>query len=155
MVASLTGADIVAGYKPGKLVVALLLQGRQAGKKVVLIKPPNEGTKEQPYRTHTPLLLASSSTRGMCPAHGGEKVMHRSKVINYSHLFPTRYTLELEGLEGTTTRQGKQVVLHVPQFLNTFTLRLVEYAVHINYCSLRLRVRVRRRHAHVPREYCA
>lgn len=34
-------------YKPGK--VAVVLSGRQAGKKVVVIKQVDEGTKERPY----------------------------------------------------------------------------------------------------------
>ena len=34
-------------YKPGK--VAVVLAGRQAGKKVVVIRQSDEGTKERPY----------------------------------------------------------------------------------------------------------
>lgn len=34
-------------YKPGK--VAVVLSGRQAGKKVVVIQQRDEGTKERPY----------------------------------------------------------------------------------------------------------
>ena len=34
-------------YKPGK--VAVVLAGRQAGKKVVVIQQRDEGTKERPY----------------------------------------------------------------------------------------------------------
>jgi large subunit ribosomal protein L27e len=34
-------------YKPGK--VAVVLSGRQAGKKVVVIKQVDEGTKDRPY----------------------------------------------------------------------------------------------------------
>ena len=29
--------------------------------------------------------------------------MHILQVVNYSHLFPTRYALELEGLKGAVT----------------------------------------------------
>jgi hypothetical protein len=34
-------------YKPGK--VAVVLAGRQAGKKVVVVRQLDEGTKERPY----------------------------------------------------------------------------------------------------------
>jgi large subunit ribosomal protein L27e len=37
----------VTVYKPGK--VAVVLSGRQAGKKVVVIKQNDDGTKERPY----------------------------------------------------------------------------------------------------------
>lgn len=39
--------QMVKIVKPGK--VAVVLQGRQAGKKVVVIQQRDEGTKERPY----------------------------------------------------------------------------------------------------------
>ena len=55
----------LAVYKPGK--VAVVLSGRQAGKKVVVIQQRDDGTKERPYPhaivagieryVHTPRLL--------------------------------------------------------------------------------------------------
>jgi hypothetical protein len=42
-----SGADKYLVYKPGK--VAVVLNGRQAGKKVVVIQQRDEGTKERPY----------------------------------------------------------------------------------------------------------
>ena len=38
---------IIPVYKPGK--VAVVLSGRQSGKKVVVIQQRDEGTKERPY----------------------------------------------------------------------------------------------------------
>ncbi|KAF8646629.1 hypothetical protein AX16_007129 [Volvariella volvacea WC 439] len=93
-------------YKPGK--VAIVLQGRQAGKKVVVIKQNDEGTKERPY-PHAIVAGVERYPKKVTRRMGQKKLARRSKVkpfikvVNYSHLFPTRYALELEGLKGTVT----------------------------------------------------
>ncbi|ETW77467.1 hypothetical protein HETIRDRAFT_173888 [Heterobasidion irregulare TC 32-1] len=90
-------------YKPGK--VAILLQGRQAGKKVVVIKQLDDGTKERPY-PHAIIAGIERYPRKVTKRMGAKKLAKRSKVkpfikvVNYSHLFPTRYAVELEGLKG-------------------------------------------------------
>jgi len=76
--------------------------------KVVLIQPVDSGTKQHPF----PYALVagierypSKVTRRM----GKKRVEKRSKVkpfikmVNYNHLMPTRYTLELEGLKNVIT----------------------------------------------------
>ncbi|KAH7346731.1 putative 60S ribosomal protein L27-B [Rhexocercosporidium sp. MPI-PUGE-AT-0058] len=88
--------------------VAIITRGRYAGKKVVLIQPQDSGTKSHPY-PHA--LVAgierypSQITRRMSKARQTKrsKVKPFIKVINYNHLMPTRYTLELEGLKGVVT----------------------------------------------------
>ncbi|EJD01925.1 60s ribosomal protein l27 [Fomitiporia mediterranea MF3/22] len=96
-------------YKPGK--VALVLQGRQAGKKVVVIKQNDEGTKERPY-PHAIIVGIERYPRKVTRRMGAKKLERRNKVkpfvkaINYSHLFPTRYTLELEGLKGVVSAEA-------------------------------------------------
>jgi len=84
--------------------VAIITRGRYAGKKVVIIQPVDQGTKQHPFSY---ALVAgierypSKVTRRM----GKKRVEKRSKVkpfikmINYNHIMPTRYTLELEGLK--------------------------------------------------------
>ena len=100
--------------------VAIITRGRYAGKKVrrgshsvdsvltmmqcVLIQPVDSGTKLHPFSY---ALVAgierypSKVTRRM----GKKRVEKRSKVkpfikmVNYNHIMPTRYTLELEGLK--------------------------------------------------------
>ncbi|KAI6126810.1 60S ribosomal protein L27 [Pisolithus sp. B1] len=90
-------------YKPGK--VAIVLQGRQAGKKVVIIKQVDEGTKDRPY-AHAIVAGIERYPRKVTRRMGTKKIQRRSrvkpfiKIVNYSHLFPTRYALELEGLKG-------------------------------------------------------
>ncbi|KAN0136884.1 Ribosomal L27e protein family domain containing protein [Lactarius tabidus] len=99
---------MVKVYKPGK--VALSLQGRHAGKKVVIIKQLDDGTKERPY-PHAIVAGIERYPRKVTKRMGAKKLARRSKVkpfikvINYSHLFPTRYSLELEGLKGILTAE--------------------------------------------------
>ena len=113
--------------------VAIVLQGRQAGKKVVVIKQVDDGTKERPY-PHATVAGIERYPRKVTRRMGAKKIKKRSKVkpfikvrqkylslvapyallteqnttillqvINYSHLFPTRYALELEGLKGVVS----------------------------------------------------
>ncbi|KZV79065.1 60s ribosomal protein l27 [Exidia glandulosa HHB12029] len=95
-------------YKPGK--VAIVLQGRQAGKKVVVIKQLDEGTKERPY-PHAIVAGVERYPRKPTKRMGKKLLARRSKVkpfikaVNYQHLFPTRYALELEGLKGVVSNE--------------------------------------------------
>ncbi|KAK0194301.1 probable 60S large subunit ribosomal protein L27 [Armillaria ostoyae] len=97
---------MVKVYKPGK--VAIVLHGRQAGKKVVVIKQHDEGSKERPY-PHAIVAGVERYPRKVTRRMGQKKLASRSKVkpfikvVNYSHLFPTRYALELEGLKGVVS----------------------------------------------------
>jgi large subunit ribosomal protein L27e len=75
---------------------------------VVIIQPQDTGNKSHPY-PHA--LVAgierypSQVTRRMSKTRQAKrsKVKPFIKVINYNHLMPTRYTLELEGLKGVVT----------------------------------------------------
>ncbi|ROV97678.1 hypothetical protein VMCG_07351 [Cytospora schulzeri] len=88
--------------------VAIITRGRYAGKKVVIIQPVDTGNKSHPYG-HA--LVAgierypSKITRRMSKARQEKrsKIKPFVKVVNYNHLMPTRYTLELEGLKGALT----------------------------------------------------
>ncbi|ORX58121.1 hypothetical protein DM01DRAFT_1318859 [Hesseltinella vesiculosa] len=95
---------MVKFIKAGKVVV--ILQGRYAGKKAVVVRNHDEGTKERGYGfavvagvERSPLKV----TRNM----GKKKVAKRSrvkpfiKVVNYNHMMPTRYALDLEQIKGT------------------------------------------------------
>jgi len=140
--------------------VAIVLQGRHAGKKVVVIKQfdgterknkeANDKNKEANEKTneaneknkeaseknketdkigypHAIVAGIERYPRKVTRRMGQKKVSRRSKVkpfikvripprsptispltstlqiVNYSHLFPTRYALELEGLKGVVT----------------------------------------------------
>ena len=93
--------DIAIGKKLKKAELTL-------HQKVVIIQPQDAGNKSHPY-PHA--LVAgierypSQITRRMSKARQTKrsKVKPFIKVINYNHLMPTRYTLELEGLKGVVT----------------------------------------------------
>ncbi|ORY26579.1 putative 60s ribosomal protein l27 [Naematelia encephala] len=93
-------------YKPGK--VAVVLNGRQAGKKVVVIQQRDDGTKERPY-PHAIVAGIERYPLKVTKSMGKKKVAKRSKVkpfikvVNYAHLLPTRYMLELETLKGSVS----------------------------------------------------
>ena len=78
------------------------------GSQVVIIQPLDAGSKTHPF-PHA--LVAgierypSQITRRMSKARQAKrsKVKPFIKTINYNHLMPTRYTLELEGLKGVVT----------------------------------------------------
>ncbi|RKF61127.1 60S ribosomal protein L27-A [Erysiphe neolycopersici] len=95
--------------------VAIITRGRYAGKKVVIIQPFDSGNKSHPY-PHA--LVAGIEryplqvTRRMSKTRQAKrnKVKPFIKVINYNHIMPTRYTLELEGLKNViSTETFKEV----------------------------------------------
>jgi len=75
---------------------------------VVIIQPVDTGSKSHPYghalvagieRYPSKITRRMSKTR----QEKRSKVKPFIKVINYNHLMPTRYTLELEGLKGVVS----------------------------------------------------
>merc|ERR1712054_569160 len=89
--------------KEGKIVVCL--QGRYAGKKAVIIRTEDEGGKERPYGHCVVTGVAKAPlpiTKAMCKGTPKMKklVQRRSrvktfvKIVNYSHVMPTRYSVE-------------------------------------------------------------
>ncbi|KAK4613515.1 60S ribosomal protein L27-B [Fulvia fulva] len=90
--------------------VAIISRGRYAGKKVVIVQPQDNGSKLHPFphalvagieRYPQQITRRMSKTR----QNKRSKVKPFIKVINYNHLMPTRYTLELEGLKGVVTNE--------------------------------------------------
>merc|ERR1712080_734649 len=89
--------------KDGKIVV--LLQGRYAGKKAVILKSNDDGGKERPYGNCVVTGVAKAPlpiTRSMCkPTPKMKKLVQRRsrvktfvKIVNYTHVMPTRYSVE-------------------------------------------------------------
>ncbi|KAJ5625902.1 60S ribosomal protein L27-A [Penicillium lagena] len=99
--------------------VAIITRGRYAGKKkrkdktvltgifvqVVIVQPNDTGSKAHPF----PYAIVAGIERypQKVTRRMGKKLVDRRsrikpfiKVVNYNHLMPTRYTLELEGLKG-------------------------------------------------------
>merc|ERR550525_2359610 len=102
---------MVKVYKPGK--VAVVLSGRQAGKKVVIIKQYDDGTKERPY-PHAIVAGIEKYPLKVTKSMGAKRVARRSRVkpfikaINYTHLMPTRYALDLETFKEPSQREDSK-----------------------------------------------
>merc|ERR1739844_825656 len=84
--------------KSGKVV--LVLSGRYAGRKAVIIKPNDEGTADKPFG-HALIAGIDRYPRLVTKRMGKTKIKQRSKVkpflkvINYNHMMPTRYTVDI------------------------------------------------------------
>merc|ERR1712168_1623019 len=82
-------------YKPGRVVI--LLTGKHAGKKAIVVKSNDDGTQESPYE-HALVCGIDRYPRKVTKKMGKKKVMKRSKVkpfirvVNLKHVCPTRYT---------------------------------------------------------------
>ena len=80
--------------KSGKVV--LVLSGRYAGKKAVIVKNYDDGTTDKPYG-HALVAGISRYPLKVTKKMGKKKTAKRSrikpfvKVYNYNHLMPTRY----------------------------------------------------------------
>lgn len=95
---------MVKFLKPGK--VAIVLSGRYAGKKVVIVKNLDEGTKDRQYG-HAIVAGIERYPLKVTRKMGPKRIAKRSrikpfiKIINYNHLMPTRYTFDLEDIKQT------------------------------------------------------
>ncbi|CAL8119418.1 unnamed protein product [Orchesella dallaii] len=84
--------------KPGKVV--LILSGRYAGRKAIVVKNNDDGTSERPYG-HAIVAGIDRYPRKIVKRMSKEKIKKRSKVkafykaINYNHMMPTRYTVDI------------------------------------------------------------
>ncbi|XP_014289827.1 large ribosomal subunit protein eL27 [Halyomorpha halys] len=82
--------------KAGKVV--LVLSGRYAGRKAIVLKTCDEGTQEKAYG-HAIVAGIDRYPRKVHKRMSKTKIHKRSKikpflkVMNYNHLMPTRYTV--------------------------------------------------------------
>jgi large subunit ribosomal protein L27e len=85
--------------KPGKVVV--VLNGRFAGHKAVIVKTFDDGTKDRPYG-HCLVAGVDRYPLKVTKTMAKKKVIKRSRVkpfvklVNYNHIMPTRYGLDLD-----------------------------------------------------------
>ena len=84
--------------KPGKAV--LVLSGRFAGKKALILKNFDEGEKSTNKRFGCALIVGiERAPLKVTKSMGSKKISRRSrvktfmKVVNYNHLMPTRYAI--------------------------------------------------------------
>merc|ERR1712150_44795 len=84
--------------KQGKVV--LVLAGRYAGRKAIIVKPTDDGTTDKPFG-HALVAGIDRYPRMVTKRMSKKKVKQRSKVkpflkvVNYNHLMPTRYTVDI------------------------------------------------------------
>jgi large subunit ribosomal protein L27e len=85
--------------KTGKVVI--VLTGRYAGKKAVIVKNHDDGVSGRSYG-HALLLGISKEPRKVTKSSSTKTQARRSslktfiKVVNYNHIMPTRYTLDVD-----------------------------------------------------------
>uniref|UniRef100_A0A1D1ZGX3 60S ribosomal protein L27 n=1 Tax=Anthurium amnicola TaxID=1678845 RepID=A0A1D1ZGX3_9ARAE len=84
--------------KPGKIV--LVLSGRFAGRKAVVVRNYDDGTSDKQYG-HALVAGIDRYPRkvhkrmGKARIHKKSKIKPFLKVVNYNHLMPTRYTVDI------------------------------------------------------------
>ncbi|WP_187787982.1 60S ribosomal protein L27, partial [Salmonella sp. S146_54837] len=84
--------------KQGRVV--LVLSGRYAGRKAVIVKNHDDGSNERPY-AHALVAGIERYPRKVTRRMGKKTLKKRSrikpfvKVYNYNHLMPTRYSVDV------------------------------------------------------------
>eukprot|EP00270_Netrium_digitus_P019390 TRINITY_DN763_c0_g1_i1.p1 TRINITY_DN763_c0_g1~~TRINITY_DN763_c0_g1_i1.p1 ORF type:complete len:136 (+),score=32.62 TRINITY_DN763_c0_g1_i1:132-539(+) len=90
---------MVKFLKPSKVVV--LLQGRYAGRKAVIVKNFDDGTQSRPYG-HALVAGIEKYPRKVTKKLTPKQLAKRSKLkafvklVNYNHIMPTRYQLDVD-----------------------------------------------------------
>merc|ERR1712243_324100 len=89
---------MVKFMKPGK--VCIVLAGKYAGKKAIIVKQQDDGTQDREYG-HALVAGIERYPRKVTKAMSKKKLTKRSrvkpfvKVVNYNHLMPTRYSVDV------------------------------------------------------------
>ncbi|KAG5463282.1 MAG: ribosomal L27e protein family-domain-containing protein [Olpidium bornovanus] len=88
--------------------VVVVLQGRYAGKKAVVLKNYDEGTKERKYG-HAIVAGIERYPLPITRRTGKKKAARRSRIkpfikaVNYNHVMPTRYGIEVDQFKQAVT----------------------------------------------------
>merc|ERR1712047_26463 len=94
--------------KPGKVV--LVLGGRFAGRKAIIVKNYDEGSSDKPYG-HALVTGIDRYPRKVTKKMGKKKIKDGSKiksfvrVYNYNHLMPTRYSVDIPMDKATVNKE--------------------------------------------------
>merc|ERR1712055_558899 len=82
-------------FKPGRVVI--MLGGRHAGKKGIVVKTNEDGTRDRPFE-HALVVGIDRYPRRVIKSMSRQKIAKRSKlkpfirIVNLKHMMPTRYT---------------------------------------------------------------
>ena len=91
--------EMVKFLKPNKAVI--VLQGRHAGRKAVIVRSLDEGTRDRPYG-HCLVAGIAKYPSKVIRKDSAKKTAKKSrvkafiKIVNYNHIMPTRYTLDVD-----------------------------------------------------------
>lgn len=89
-------SPLALSIKPGKVVI--VLAGRYAGRKAIVVKTFDDATKEHKFG-HALVAGIDRAPLKVTKSMGQKKIIKRSRVkpfikyINYNHIMPTRYTV--------------------------------------------------------------
>merc|ERR1711866_28282 len=89
---------MVKFMKPGK--VCIVLAGKYAGKKAIIVKQQDDGTQDRAYG-HALVAGIERYPRKVTKSMGKKKVAKRNKmktfvkVVNFNHMMPTRYSVDV------------------------------------------------------------
>merc|ERR1719462_1170126 len=87
---------MVKVYKAGRVVI--ILSGRHAGKKAIVLKANDEGTQDRQYE-HALIAGIERYPRPVTRKMSAKKIARRCRIkpffknINLKHLMPTRYSV--------------------------------------------------------------
>nr|AFW90619.1 ribosomal protein L27 [Solanum tuberosum] len=96
---------MVKFLKPNKAVV--VLQGKYAGRKAVIVRAFDDGTRDRPYG-HCLVAGVAKYPKKVVRKDSAKKQANKSRVktfiklVNYNHIMPTRYTLDVDLKEAVT-----------------------------------------------------
>merc|ERR1712153_181140 len=82
--------------KPGKVVI--ILAGRYAGRKAIVVKTFDEGTRDREFG-HCLVAGIDKNPLKVTKTMSKKKILKRSRIkpflkyVNYNHIMPTRYTV--------------------------------------------------------------
>lgn len=90
---------MVKFLKPNKAVI--VLQGRFAGRKAVIVRSFDDGTRDRAYG-HCLVAGIAKYPKKVIRKDSAKKTAKKSRVkafiklVNYNHIMPTRYTLDVD-----------------------------------------------------------
>merc|ERR1712032_248039 len=102
-------ATMVKFIKPGKVVI--LLAGRYAGRKALIVKQQDDGVQDRQYG-HALVAGIARYPRKVTKDMGKKRITKRCrikpfvKVVNYNHLMPTRYSVDVPLNKTVVNKEG-------------------------------------------------
>ena len=104
--------------KSGKVVI--MLSGRHAGKKAIIVKTLDDGAGSRKF-AHAIVAGIERGPKKITRSMGKKKQANRSRVkpfvrfVNFNHILPTRYNVELDvkklQLDGKDGKEGESITL--------------------------------------------